>query len=646
MDKPTSLTDRSIISYHGVKSVWHKFQLLSHQSDFSWEKINWKKVTERIQLQRNSIYAKTKVAHETKELADYENLVAQQKIMISSFDNLLLSVRRVSQINQGKNTPGIDKLVLKTDRDRYAMVLLIHHRINIYKWKPLPVNRIYIPKPNGKMRPLGIPSIVDRTIQAIIKNALEPEHEFKADIGSFGFRPGLSTHDAIEKIFKTLTTINYTLPRKCWILDADIKGCFDNINHQYLMGKIQEFPARFLIERWLKAGYMEKSVFYDTDSGTPQGGIISPLLANIALDGLERDLDIKYKVRKSNTSSSGTRVVLDDYRPKAIKHPLRSFVRYADDFLVLCETENDCLESKKHLEGCLGERGLSFAPEKVNITNIVAGFEFLGKHYRSFYGPINVRGNRKKTIMGYKLLITPSKKNRKKHTDKLKSVFSEHYGKQVFQLIKKINPIISGWANYHKTCTSKSTFSWMDKYLYVLQKRYGRRTHPNKSNGWINNKYFGRLNPNRMDNWVFGDKEGKSKNKKNQDQIFYMLKHRWTGIQRHDIVPNAYSRDDPSKRSFWSSRIRRGVGVSFVGRQMKKIAMKTSFLCPICFDALHNGEHLETHHIIPKRLAGPDTESNLVILHSMCHKSIRKSDAMPETAQLIRDNIKLIKKKS
>lgn len=186
-------------------------------------------------------------------------------------------------MNKGKYTPGLDNFLVKTKEHRYTLVLLVHHRITIYNWSPQPVSRRYISKPNGKLRPLGIPTVVDRVIQAIVKNAVEPQSEYTADIGSYDFRPGRSAHDAIEKLHKTLTTKDFTLPRKNWILDADIEGCFDNIDHGYLLGVLNDFPATPLIERWLKAGYVDNDVFHETDTGTPQGGIISPLLANLAL---------------------------------------------------------------------------------------------------------------------------------------------------------------------------------------------------------------------------------------------------------------------------------------------------------------------------------------------------------------------------
>ena len=631
------LKNRDAASPHQVQQIWDDFQN-TKISDYSWDSINWEKALKEIEILRSRIYANTKKASSSNDPSDWKNVRELQKTMIGSYNNVLVSVRRVSQLNKGKYTPGLDEFVVTSKEQRFRLVEIIHNRVNIYQWVPLPVSRVYIPKPNGKFRPLGIPTITDRIIQAIIKNALEPQYEFLADVGSYGFRPGRSCHDAIEKLHTTLSSSkpNNQLPRKAWVLDADIQGCFDNISHDYLEKVLKGFPASPLISRWLQAGYVDKTAFHQTDSGTPQGGIISPLLSNIALDGLEKDLDINYRRKKSKTALSGYRLVLDDYVPKGV-HPARAFVRYADDFVVLCETEKDCLDAKRHLEGCLLRRGLKFSPDKVKISHIEQGFDFLGTTLKYFKANINTPGDRDETNVGYKLLIRPSLKSNIKHRQKLKDLFIEHHGKSVDSLIKSINPVIRGWANYHRKFSSRKTFERMDFYLYVLQRRFSNRAHPNKSFSWKTGKYFSALNPARpLDKWVFGNTQTRN----------YMLKHRWVSIQRHDIVPNAYSKDDPSLREFWEKRAMSGKNTNIVLHKSLGIAKKQRHLCVLCFQPLMNYEPLEVHHIIPRRLNGPDTEGNKVILHNMCHQGIRKMDGKPETADRIRSNLATIKAKS
>src|SRR6266516_1067138 len=273
-----------------------------------WNAINWRKVNRTVRNLRHRIFRATQEGNQNK-------VRSLQKLMLKSYSNRLVSVRRVAQINAGKNTPGVDKLVIKTPAARGKMVnALAHYTL----WKAKPAKRIYIPKANNKRRPLGIPVIQDRCLQAMIKNALEPAWEARFEGTSYGFRPGRSCHDAIEKIF-VLARPNKT---KKWVLDADIKGAFDHISHDYLLKAIGPVPGKELIKQWLKAGYVEQEMFYATEQGTPQGGVVSPLLANIALHGMEEAIGVKY-----------------EYRCQLVGK--RAVVRYADDFVVRHEVARD-----------------------------------------------------------------------------------------------------------------------------------------------------------------------------------------------------------------------------------------------------------------------------------------------------------------
>ncbi|MEG4944989.1 reverse transcriptase domain-containing protein, partial [Microcoleus sp. F4-D5] len=246
------------------------------QRTTNWRSVNWRQANKVVRQLRQRIFRAT-------QEGKWKKVRSLQKLLMRSYSNMLVSVRRVTQTNQGKNTPGVDKLVVKTPEARGMLVDILNKYI---PWKPLPTLRVYIPKSNGKQRPLGIPCLIDRCLQAVVKNALEPAWEAVFEGSSYGFRPGRSAHDAIGKSY----LIGCPHRKKKWVVDADIKGCFDNIDHDFLMKAIGNFPARKLIHQWLKSGYMENGAFYDTMTGTPQGGIVSPLLANIALHGMEEAL--------------------------------------------------------------------------------------------------------------------------------------------------------------------------------------------------------------------------------------------------------------------------------------------------------------------------------------------------------------------
>ena len=335
------------------------------ETQTDWNAIDWHKANRTVRNLRQRIF---RAAQE----GNLKKVRSLQKLMLKSYSNRLVSVRRVAQMNAGKNTPGIDKLVLKTPEARGRMVdTLAHYTL----WKAKPAKRVYIPKTSGKLRPLGIPVVQDRCLQAMIKNALEPAWEARFEGTSYGFRPGRSCHDAIEKIY-ALARPNKT---KKWILDADIQGAFDAISHEYLLKTIGPVPGRELIKQWLKAGYVDQEVFHETAQGTPQGGVISPLLLNIALHGMETALDIKYNNRGELIGK-------------------RAVVRYADDVVCFCETREDAKRAQSMLTEWLKERGLTLSQEKTRIVHLTEGFDFLGFNVRQYPTPLTSR-------TGWKLLI-------------------------------------------------------------------------------------------------------------------------------------------------------------------------------------------------------------------------------------------------
>jgi RNA-directed DNA polymerase len=539
-----------------------------------WDAINWQLVIPFVRQLRHAIFRAAKEEN-------LKKVRTLQRIMLRSYENRVLAVQRVTQTNRGKYTPGIDGLVVATSEERAA---LVDRLAEFEPWKPLPARRLYIPKANGKLRPLGIPVVIDRILQVMVKNALEPFWEAKFEDSSYGFRPGRSCHDAIQRVF------NYASGKRTrrWILDADIKGAFDNIDHDKLLDLIGNFPARELIRQWLKAGYLEDGVFHDTDRGTPQGGVISPLLANIAFHGMEEVLGVRY-LRHS------TKSLLWELHPRSV-----GLVRYADDFVVCCHSNEEAEEASQKLKTWFADRGLTFSEEKTRITNLDEGFDFLGFNVRRY----EVTNSR----TGFRLLMRPSKASVQKQRRKLRETFRECRGDSAATLITRINPIIRGWTNYFRAGASKRTFSKLDNYLFTLQRIWVRWRHPSKSWAWVKRRYWGRCpcRTESTDLWVFLRPGGA-----------YMIKHAWTPIWRHVMVRRFASKDDPDLVTYWNARMRRGQGVSLTPFQ-RRIAVRQNWQCPFCGDYLNNGMALQEHCIAPARDGGSGSPNTFLLIHCCC----------------------------
>ena len=511
------------------------------------------------------------------------------KLMLRSYSNLLLSVRRITQENRGKGTPGLDGQVALTSNQRVNLVKIMQ----LYSlWQVRPTKRVYIPKANGKQRPLGIPCIQERIAQSIVKNALEPVWEARFESHSYGFRPGRSSHDAIEQCFSRLRKGCDT-----WILDADIKGAFDHISHEFILDQIGKIPGRELIKQWLKAGYVEANVFHATNEGTPQGGTISPLLANIALDGMEKLLLSITKVTIKQPSPEAKR-----QKPYKKKSQVYGFIRFADDFLVTAKTKENIEAVIPILEEWLQKRGLELNWEKTNIVHVEQGCNFLGFNIRQFKG---------------KCLCVPQKEKVKKFLQSIRDWLKNNPQVKTEAVINHLNPILRGWGNYYKHGVSKRIFSYVDSEIWKAIWRWCKRRHPKKGHKWVADKYFQTLKGRK---WTFTTSV---KDRKGRQKTLTLVRLADIPIERHIKVKGTASPDDSSLKNYWQKRSAR-YGSSYweKGSKFYQVAVSQNWRCPVCGESLFNGEQLHTHHKIAVASGGTDKQENLIHLHSACHKHL------------------------
>jgi RNA-directed DNA polymerase len=372
-----------------------------------------------------------------------------QKLMLRSRANTLLSVRRVTERNAGRLTAG----VVLTPEAKMQLVDRVQH--NAEPFKALPVRRVYIPKRGSstKRRPLGIPVIVDRVHQARVVNALEPEWEARFEPKSYGFRPGRGCQDAIQAVYTVAQGKN---AKRLWALDADLASAFDLIAHDHIQMMIGTFPARGMIRAWLKAGVVEQGRLHRTEDGVPQGGVASPLLLNIALHGMEHAAGVRYHP----TGASAGRTMRDS--------PV--VIRYADDFVALCHTRQQALEVKARLVAWLAPRGLAFNEGKTRVLTLAEGLDFLGFNVRRYRG---------------KLLIKPTEAAIRRIRERLHVELRSLRGSNAVAVIKRLNPIIRGWANYYRTHVAAEIFAKLDQYLWRLTYKWVRFSHANKSASWV-----------------------------------------------------------------------------------------------------------------------------------------------------------------
>jgi RNA-directed DNA polymerase len=423
-----------------------------------WENIDWDKVEKHVNR------LQTRIAKAVRK--GKWNLVKRlQYLLTQSHYAKLLAVKKVNQ-NQGKRTAGVDGETWSSPKAKMKAALGLTDK----KYKAKPLKRVFIEKPGKKKkRPLGIPTMYDRSMQALYAMALDPIAETLGDRRSFGFRKFRSAHDACEYAFHYLSRKNSPV----WVLEGDIKGCFDNISHQWLLDNI--LLDKTILRQFLKAGYIFERQLFPTDAGTPQGGIISPILANMTLDGIEKMLVDKYKTKNGKIN-----------REVSAKHKV-FFLRYADDFIVTANTEEIAKEVKELIKDFLKERGLELSEEKTLITHIDNGFDFLGWNFRKYKG---------------KLLVKPAKKSIDKITENISDTIKRGKSWKQEDLIKTLNPKITGWANYHRSVVSSEIFHTLDSRIWGMLWHWAKRRHPEKSKRWIADKYWHSIGRRK---WVFSE---------------------------------------------------------------------------------------------------------------------------------------------
>lgn len=492
---------------------------------------------------------------------EWRKVRSLQRLLTKSESAKVLAVRRVTE-NRGRNTPGIDRHTWSTPEAKWNAVVTLGQG-----YKPLPLRRVYIPKANGERRPLGIPTMTDRAMQALHLLALDPVSEVTGDKHSYGFRRERSTTDAIEQVRNALGRKH----SPTWVLEGDIKGCFDNISHEWLQEHV--CMDKRLLRKWLKAGYFEGRQLFPTNSGTPQGGIISPVLANLALDGLERELDGLFRtVREA-------------------RHHKVNYVRYADDFIITASSK-EFLENevKPLVQRFLAVRGLTLSEKKTVVTPVTDGFDFLGWTVRK-------RGNT--------LLTTPAKKNQKNFMAKVRDALRTRRAAKQEDVIDTLNPVLRGWAQYHRTQMATRTFAKTDHLIQSALWRWACRRHPNKGKRWIKARYFRRVEGR---DWLFASK----------DRLLLTLgsfhKKRHVKI---NVDANPYL---PEDEDYFDKRLAQKMGNSLEGRRrLAWLWHQQEGTCPVCLQKITRETGWHIHHVIQRTHGGSDKVGNLRLLHPTCH---------------------------
>ena len=556
-----------------------------------WQDICWKEVNRRVYKLQKRIY-------KASQRGDVETVRGLQKILMKSQAGKLLATRRITQENQGRKTAGIDGVKSLSPKKRIEATKNLK-----LTDKCKPVRRVWIPKPGrNEERPLGIPTIHERIKQYLVKMALEPEWEAKFEPNSYGFRPGRSTYDAITAIYGSISK------KPKYVLDADIASCFDRINHKELLNKLNTTPEiRRQIKAWLKSGVLDNHNFQKTIEGVPQGGAISPLLANIALHGLEEVLN-QTVISIPQKYPNGKSMARKD------KISALSVVRYADDFAILHPRLDILQKCKEVAENWLRNIGLELKPSKTQVVHTLyehegkkPGFDFLGFNLRQY--PRGKHRSAHKSggeALGFVTRTRPSKKAVLTHYRKLADIITKHNPAPAKTLIARLNPIIRGWTNYFSLAESHPVFRKLDHLLFRRLFRWAKRRHKNKGTTWRVEKYW---THHKGNNWVFFDKV------ENGDKI-HLLYHDWTPtVNRYVKIKDTRSPYD-GDTIYWSKRMGKHPEIN---TREAKLLKKQNGRCKHCKIHFKDGNRWEVDHILAKALGGADSYNNLQLLHKYCH---------------------------
>jgi RNA-directed DNA polymerase len=530
-----------------------------------WQSLPWKKFQRNVRRLQQRIYR-------AERRGDWKRVRNLQRLLLRSWSARCLAVRQVTQDNRGKHTAGVDGIASLKPKQRLVLAKTLR---KLSEWTAAPIRRMYIPKPRTtEKRGLGIPVMADRAMQALVKLALEPEWEAELEPNSYGFRPGRSVHDAIEAIFNAICL------KPKYALDADIEKCFDRISHQALLEKLNAIqPITRLVRAWLKAGIVDKGEWLYPEAGTPQGGVISPLLANVALHGLETAL---------------AQAVLRKYKPIVI--------RYADDLVILCANLEALIKLKAVAEEWLVKMGLRFKPSKTRFTHTLnehegmVGFDFLGFNVRQYrVSKHHTRTYRGKP--GFKTIIQPSKEAIKRHQDKIQGGIRQYRGAPQAALIATLNPIVRGWAQYYSTCVAKRTFSTMDYLMSHKLAQWAHYRHPCKTKGWRFRRYW-KWQATRMN---FSD--GKNT----------LICYADTPIVRHVKVRGDKSPYD-GDWLYWSERLGRNPTKP---KRVTRLLKRQKGRCTYCGLRFVAEDTMEVHHQDGNR--NNNRYTNLALFHAHCH---------------------------
>lgn len=555
-----------------MRVIEQKVDSASSHTPEQWSAINWRRV------QRNVRVMQHRLAKATSE-GNWRRVKSLQRWLTRSYCAKALAVKRVTE-NQGRRTAGVDRQLWETPQQKFTAITSLGKS----QYRPLPLRRVNIPKANGKVRPLGIPTMRDRAMQALHLLALDPVLETVSDPNSYGFRKDRATADAMSQLFIRLSRKDSAL----WVLDADIEGFFDNINHEWMIENVR--MDKSILRKWLKSGVVDGKRLLATKAGTPQGGIISPALANWTLNGLETELAAHLAAKWGKVKAKKLKV---------------GVVRYADDF-VITGTSKELLsdEIKPWVEAYLARKGLKLANAKTKIVHIDEGFDFLGWNFRKYGG---------------KLLTKPSKKNAKSFYEKLRDVINNNLGTKQEDLIRLLNPMLRGWAQYHSPVVAKQAFSRMESLLFWRLVRWTKRRHPNKSADWRSRKYWRSIG-NR--NWVFScdvaDKDGSKK-------MLELYSLSSTAIERHTKIKGEYNPYDPTWEEYGETlRQKRMLKNMRYRKQWTRLYADQKGRCAICGDEMDLDTGWHDHHIEYRMDGGSDALGNRVLLHPNCHMQVHR----------------------